>query len=95
MAFEQAVAFKVNEDGQFTIDLTDTWGTKRHTIGRRESREKAEALIKAQAGQEMPLGVADVLDRLEAWTRDPNANEGMAAVRGWIAAERSRAVPRA
>lgn len=36
---------KVNQDGQFEIHVTDTWGTRVYTMSRKETREKAEKAL--------------------------------------------------
>lgn len=43
------IGLKVNEDGQFVVMIKDAFETRTHTLSRAESREKSEALLKAQA----------------------------------------------
>lgn len=49
MAVEKQVTASVNEDGQIVIEVTDTWGTTRTVMSRRDSKALAALVNAAQA----------------------------------------------
>ena len=51
MEFKKTLSLVVNEDGQFVLRVTDSFGTEETVLSRKESRATAEQLITIQDGE--------------------------------------------